>query len=435
VTSNVGGVSVTVRSEVFNGLKDKTIEAKVNKKIADKLEDLKKYSVFDNLPVYPGFYAAYPNGFQSVRRLAIGADQMSSFNNILSLRLYVLVTVSKHDYAHDYDFIIYDTLNLDLNTGEELNLADLFVNGSDYVSALNDAVLLKSQSQTDPVSNGLEYFVDTYRYIGGFTGIRGDVKFHINDNRLYLTFNENYPEFINDFTTTEINFPLEDFKDILAIGQRCVHEGTWLYTDPVVSKIRNYLYPSHLDITYEKIHGMVVRSEIVKNDTLSDFYKTLRDNLIQADKQTIAAISDPNAKNVWYTFNAYPTGIYMNVYSTLYVDGSFLKGVITTYKPDGNKITFDDLFVDGFDYRTYFKNDLANQIKLYEFQNTYDLDTVLDSMIPTLQLMCIQEECHLWMTNEYVNDFTLDEGDFGLSLSITYHPEYFKIKPWLPESY
>jgi len=434
IVETIDGVQIDIGSQVFDGLKNQQVEDIINQKIADKLQSMKAYAKFENLPVYPGFYVAYPEKYRTIKSISIWFSEEFNANNILSLKFSTYVTFNHVKPTDTWDFVIWDSLNLDLNTGNELTLSDLFINGSDYQTALNDYIRLKSQNQTDPVQDDLIYYVDTYQYVGGFNKIRGDVKFYLDDGKVNLIFNENYPEFINDFSTVMIGVPFSELKDILAFGQRFMLSSNSLFTDSSMIKRRSYLYPSRMDISNETINGLPVTLQITTDDTLSDFYKTLKNKILAQDRIIISQFNDPAIKGIYYKFSAYPDGPYMNVSSSMFWD-KVVHAESSTYQTDGTKMTLDDVFVDGFDYKSYIKNMIAQIIEYSEYQNTYDLDEVYNSLVSSLQLHSYQGNCQIDLTNKFFNDFSQNEGDFIISISISQHPELFKIKPWVGQEY
>jgi len=316
-----------------------------------------------------------------------------------------------------------------LNTGDELTLSDLFVNESNYQDAINTLILLKSQSKTDPVPEQMQYWVDTYVYAGGFTGIRGDVKFYLYSGQLILLFNENYPEFTNNFSTTTITLKLVDLKNILAIEQRFTKSGTSLYTNTKIVKTQNYLYPIHTDIIKETVNGITINGSITYDDTLSDFYKSLRDSLIETDRETMRSLD--KTKNSWayFSFAAYPNGPYMSVFSSM-ITSTQNVDVRTTYKPDGTRITLSDVFADGYDYEAYFKNEIKTMAADYwEAVPIYDPDLEFDKMVPYLVLGSdYYGNCTVSMTTWLFDQSQYPDTTF--SMVITDDPTKFKIKPW-----
>jgi hypothetical protein len=431
------GVKITYEPTTITGLSNKTIQDKINTLIEVKINELKKYAKFENLPVYSGFYAAYPEGKRQVRGVSIWNYASYNSNNVLSLYFDISIEI-KNNYSttYQYDFTIKDSLNIDLNTGEELTLSDLFINGSDYQSALNSMILFKSNNQTDPVPEEMTWYVDTYQYVGGFRGIRGDVKFVLYGDQIILLFNEKYPEFKNDFSTTSISLNMSDLKDSMAINQRFTQNGTDLYTETKISKARNYLYPSHLDIVRETINKVKIFAEITTYDNLSEYYKTLRDQFLADDRTIIANIDDTDTTSMYYSFTAYPNGPYMNVQS-LTIDYEVYRFMYATYKPDGTKITFSDVFADGFDYQAYYKNLIKEQYELEKemYETPLDIDATYEKLAASLMLRGYSGNCYVTLTNEFIQNFSWDPGEFTFSVKITDDASMFKIQSWQTEPY
>lgn len=431
------GVKIIYQPANVTGLSDKSIQDKINALIVLKINELKKYTKFENLPVYPGFYAAYPEGKRRIKSVSIWNWASYNSNNILSIRFDVGIEINNnYETSGEYDFTIIDSLNIDLNTGDELSLADLFINDSDYQSALNALVLFKSNNQTDPVPQDMKWYVDTYQYVGGFTGIRGDVKFVLNGEQIILLFNEHYPEFKNDFSTTSISLNMSDMKDFMAIGQRFTNNAIDLYTETKITKSRNYLYPSHVTITRETINNVNVFSQITTYDNLSEIHKTLRDQLLATDRETLSNIKDPNVTSMYYSFTAYPNGPYMNVRSLMIYNGVY-KYMYATYRPDGTRITFSDVFADGFDYQTYYKTLIKQKYEQDKemYQEPLNIDAVYEELATTLMINGSDNYCSVTLTNEFIQDFGWNPGEFTFTLKVTDDASMFKIKPWQTESY
>jgi len=430
IIMNDQGVEISVIHSTVEGLSDATVETLINTKIEAKLQELMKYANFDKLPVYPGFYAAYPDGKRTIKSLSINASSFFNANNILSVRFFASVLIN-NNYANTgtADFIIQDAMNFDLNTGTELTLSDVFVNDSNFQVVLNKEILLKAQSQTDPVKDELQWWTDAYRYIGGFKGIRGDVKFCLENDKITLLFNENYPEFEYDFSTVTITLPYQRLQDILAFGQRFTHNDRSLFTNKTRSTVKNYLYKTHTEILNETHNGRPVHSEIFYDDELSDRFKQIRDTLIQQDRETIAALKDPSIQQVYYEFKTRSEGPYLIIRSYMNL-GISDQGRKAIYEEDGTLLTLDEVFAEGFDYRTYIKGQIAKIIKESGYQESYDLDQVCDSLLPSLTLYSTGNAFIITMTNEVYQDFSQDEGDFAVYINIAQNQDILKIKPW-----
>jgi len=425
---NVKGATISYEAFGFEGLKNKTVEALINQKIIDKMKSFSKYADITMYANLPGFRDRYP-GINNIRQILVYSRSSSCFNNILSIQFAATVLIN----AGNYDFIVTEALNIDLNTGEELTLSDLFVNDSDYQSRLNELVLLKAQNNTEAQISISNEGTDQYRYLGGFTGIRGDVGFFLTtDQTIVLLFNANYPEFFNGYGTSILSVSMSDLKDILALGQRFFHSDDSLFTNPEVSTFNNYLYESPYDfsIRYERIHGIRVREAVSLYKGFSEPFKTLQLTLLEELKQKVNEITDPNVTSIALSYRASPNGEYINVDGLLINYGMAVIPLQGTYRADGSRLTLDDVFLDGFDYRTYLKEEIQKYITDAGFQDTYDLDQVLDSLIPSFVVTCDKGQCSMDLSNIYINDFSLDEGDFHFSISMTRHPEKFKTSPW-----
>jgi len=430
----VNGTTFRQRSLRIDGLIDQSVEDAINTKVAEKFESLKRYADFNQIPVRPGLYAAYESHQRIVKGLGIYVDAYFNSNNILSLLFVVQVYITRDINTYQEDFTLYDTLNFDLNTGNELVLSDLFVNDSDWEAILNERILMKSQHRTDPLSWDLTYNDPAYEYLGGFDGINGDIKFVLDsyNGTVSFLFNESYTEFRNGFSTVRIDLPMKDLKDILAFGQRFTLDKPYLFTQSNSSKTHNYLYPSYMVHETQTIESIKVSIEHYYDDTLSAKFKVLRTTLMNRETDFFSQIKVSESDWVYWTFSAKPNGVYMNVTSVMQYgeDKHILSG---TYREDGHKLTFKDVYADGFDYRARFiamiKKELADTADQQD--KVYDPDELFDALAPSLQIYCYFEgECHVSISNDFIFDAAWDPGYFSFSDPMTDDPAVFKIKAW-----
>lgn len=427
------GIKIYIDYDSYSGLKDETIMASVNQAIQDKIENLKKYAKFENLPVTSGFYAAFPEGERDILSLNISTYATFNFANIMSVHFYVQVNFKPITGYTPRDIAIQDALNFDLTTGQQLTLSDLFVNDSDFEELLNGIILLKSQGMTDPTPPELEFMVDAYVYRGGFTGLRGDVKFSLGQTDLYIYLNEKYSEFSNDFSTVQITIPFSQLASILAIGQRCTQTDEWIYSDPIIGKTRNYLYViSHASKNWT-VNDVQINSSFGFDEPLSEAYQAMALKALAKDRLAVEALAKGNVVQLDHRFSASVMGPYMNLISTTGISSDTweMRGWSATIKPDGTPITMDDLFKDGFDYRSYIKGLIADQIRDNDYQNTYDLDQVYETLVSTLRLGSFGSSQYITMSNEYYFDATQDEGDFYISLDLEANKDILKIQHWI----
>ena len=426
------GIKLYIHYYTYRGLKDETIMASVNQAIQDKIENLKQYAKFENLPVTPGFYAAFPQGERDI--LSLNISTYATFNNanIMSVHVYVKVNFKPITGDTPRDITIQDALNFDLTTGQQLTFSDLFVNDSDFEGLLNGIILLKSQGMTDPTPPELEFMVDAYVYRGGFTGLRGDVKFSLGQTDLYIYLNEKYTEFSNDFSTVQITIPFSQLASILAIGQRCTQTDEWIYTNPLKGVTRNYMYVTTTTTKTWTVNGISASSTVTRDEQLSDFYKAYAEKALAKDLAYIKGLSSSVYTNVNLTFTASVNGPYMNLFSAMVQFGetSKTRGWGGTIKPDGTPFIMKDIFKDGFDYRTYIKGLIADQIRDNQFTETYDLDEVYEQLASSLTLHAMGSSQFVTMSNEFFFDASLDEGDFYISLDLDADKDILKLEHW-----
>lgn len=426
------GVKLYIHNYTYSGLKDEAIMASINQAIQDKVVDLKKYAKFENIPVTPGFFAAFPEGQRDILNLNISVYATFNSANIMSVGFYVNVNFKPLVKDVSRDVGIEDALNFDLTTGQQLTLSDLFVNDSDFEGRLNELILLKSQGLTDPNPPDLQGWTDSYLYHGGFKGLRGDVKFQLGQSNLYLILNEKYTEFSNEYSSVQITIPFSQLADILSIGQRFTQNPEWIYTNPVKGVTRNYLY---VITTTEKtwdVNGISATTNFTRDEILSDFYKAIAEKAFAKDLAYINGFSSKTITNIRLTFTASAMGPYMNLSSAMYLWGenSQIRGWRGTYKPDGTKFTMKDIFKDGFDYRAYIKGLIAEQIRDNQFTETYDLDVVYEQLASTLTLWSYGSSQTINMSNEFFFDASLDEGDFYITLDLDANQNILKLQHW-----
>jgi hypothetical protein len=362
----------------IDGLKNDAVEAKINKLISDKSQALMKYAEFKNLPVSQGFYATFPKETSNVDNLSIDVYDMYNFNNLIGLEFTVYVAISDKSLADNIQYhAITDAMTIDLNTGNEIHLSDLFVNGFDFEKILNTAILLDASSKTEVADDSL---FGSYDYRGGFSGIRSQIGFSLTSDGLDLIFDATYPEFDSGLSQTVIEIPYKTLKDGLALGQR-FQSSESLFTDPTVKRTNNYLFVGH-DTTLEyMLNGVPVTSKISVYSQITGDWLALTKKWIDEDKQTLESYSKMNAAGIRYEFSAQPIGQYMVIsrkiasWTSDYLDlGNAEKAYMV--KADGSILTLKDLFMPGYDYETTIKKELAKFLKSEYLPDEKGLPTV-----------------------------------------------------------
>lgn len=421
------GLTTTHQYLVVDGLLNNAVESKINDTIFAMSEAFSQYTDFKLAPSYRGLLKQFPSNDTRVDAIDISTYENFNFNNLLSVITSVCVITNQPSMDKSgCSYRVMKSLTFDLNTGKPINLSDLFVTGSDYVSRLNELVMLDIQGSAQ-LESEVDYDVD-YDYLGGFTGIRGDVDFCLTSESLILTFDQNHPEFFNEFTPTAIAIPYEKLKDILAIDQRFAVDKS-LFKIPPESKFNNYLYENPTQIVVEKRDQTLVRMIINESGLLSETHKAIADRMIATDKKQIDLAVKNKVNEIWYKIVVTPVGPYMNVDRILYLGSEDDVYLRVTYKPDGTPLTFSDVFRAGFDYKALIIAKMKAIATENQFPDEYDYEAIFK----TMKVMIFQnreESPRIRVFNKFQLPPAIDYGTFDVSLSIEDYPNDILIKTW-----
>ena len=141
-------------------------------------------------------------------------------NNVVSIvisnsRTYEILSNKKYEHVN-----ITEVLNLDLNTGRELSLADVFTDDVDYVSLLNDHVsrlVLKSTANDELNSPTDGPYI---KLVSPFKGLTADQRFFISRGELTLLIDHRNPAFDTMFSTLRFSFPFAELGPNIAVAHR-----------------------------------------------------------------------------------------------------------------------------------------------------------------------------------------------------------------------
>lgn len=126
-------------------------------------------------------------------------------------------SASSHEEYHFY--------TIDLNTGKELKLADLFWDNTDYIACISEDIKSQMREQMESDEN-VSYFIDTDMPEEDFKQISEDTDFYINEHgQLVISFNEatvapasmGQVEFVEDFDA--LNNMKRPSTGVLASGE------------------------------------------------------------------------------------------------------------------------------------------------------------------------------------------------------------------------
>jgi len=185
----------------ISGMADLSLQDKINLSL--------KASVFyycenlgrDKIPAFQGLYA-YFGRLPSIKQRFVTSTVVYNENNILSIMVLVWFVIgSGKQSAETYSLI---GLNIDLTTGNTVNLADLFINGYDYEDLINNAIMKDTAYHwyepgevPDGSPDGIWSGWGNTRYVMnyGFEGITPTQKFFITSSGIEMIFDETTPAF------------------------------------------------------------------------------------------------------------------------------------------------------------------------------------------------------------------------------------------------
>lgn len=209
----------------ISGLKDKETENSINDMIYAKYTELKESR---ELPPYRGIKQMVGEG-EEPQSCYISADRTASVNNILSLCIYKSCFFSR-DEGDEFFFSETETLNIDLNTGNEITLEEIFCDDVDYEEFLNRYIEEESFSGADTEQ---WYFEgeSNLKLTAPFKGIRPEQKFYISeyDGNLQLVFDYETPEVYCE-NYSPVVFTV-DMGDNSALSERFYDKGNCIYED------------------------------------------------------------------------------------------------------------------------------------------------------------------------------------------------------------
>lgn len=184
-------IEMDMRIPLISGLKDKETEFKINKIIENRAMDFKKD--IENSAKEAKKENILTNSYQAILKFKISFNKGS----ILSL------TMCFYEYTGGAHGLGYnESLNIDLNTGEEIYLKNLFDTKEDYKNIIDDFI------RDDMTKNSNKYYENAS---ADFYGIIQEQPYYIEDNNIVIYFNPYeiapYSEGIKEF-----RIPLKNFK-------------------------------------------------------------------------------------------------------------------------------------------------------------------------------------------------------------------------------
>ena len=226
----------------ISGLKNRDVENSINKEIKDTFFALMESRKNGELPARRGLaLEAEKYDLTSPTNQYAYCYTGANFSNILSVYMYASASYPLKEQKADDDEYYYnlavsstECLNFDLNTGKQIKLADLAVDGEglDYFNKK----MAESLQRSDASEEGYYYYgMDEiwFKLAGEFPGLAEDQKYYISEygNNVTLIFDELTPWIqTSDYGYASYSLPL---NGVSALSQRFA-SSTSLFDDEEV---------------------------------------------------------------------------------------------------------------------------------------------------------------------------------------------------------
>jgi len=370
-----------------DGLKDEKVEQSINNRIKEVYDELR----VQDLPPYRGIKAAVEEGAE-LKREQVLTSVVGNFNNILSVMIWKSVSYRnpsdkvypEKEYYNMVHFSEIETLNFDLNTGEEIRLKDLFCDDVDYMELINEYMsrhLAESYVEEEVYS----FYYSGLKQVESFKGLSQDQKFSVYPYGIALVFDYRTPQFDTEFTAVTAMINFSELGDCIAVTQRFYNDQENIYTseEPAVKSLAIKNMKDDVSGSESRQDGNV---HIYRNwrwsSDLPEEIKNRLEKMIEVDQQAVdeanayfRGMSDAEIREIGVAF--YHISVYVNRYGR-YINISKRSSLYTPnrgrelfegYCYDSEtmeEIELSDLFKEGFDYKPVILDAIKRTIAEYD---------------------------------------------------------------------
>lgn len=365
----------------IEGLKDTTVEQKINDAIKTRFESLKVYTELKNLPPFRGIQTKVQKDAKV--SLNIYTNVSYNVNNVISIVFDAYITITNPDMSQFYAYVT-DGMTFELIHGEQLSLSDFLTDDAPVGDLINMSMVkrLAEFNPTDETEPGF-YWRPQLVQTGPFTGIKANQAFYLQENGLILILDYRTPLFEVGFTSVAMTLPFYDFQGFVAITQRFMTTQDLYLSTPDNRQFLELDDPS-TQSTIEAIDPNL------NGDIRITWPKSL-DEAFTSILQTLK--SDASASLIDYAQTH--EVIYLNANITARAVGPFIciavnaqaSGKDFMYKSqqpcfDRNlhELTVSDYFVSGFDYETRLKQLIQRELDLGYFPSDVSIETLYENL-------------------------------------------------------
>ena len=221
----------------IDGLNDSAVQDKINARLKAVYEEMRNG---DYIPPYRGIVQKLRQAEGGSSERTVVMNEEFNANGLLSVISCCMTQYLDPAGENVFDCSYDRTLTFDLATGEELSLADLFSEGTDFIELLNDkmdAYLLKKgfDNAAEDASEEFIYGSDL-KLVAPFTSIKPGQKFYISgDGQLVLILDYETPEFMLDYRGRQVFPDIDEAFLPASVGRGLFRDATETYRLPVRS--------------------------------------------------------------------------------------------------------------------------------------------------------------------------------------------------------
>lgn len=371
----------------ITGLKDKAVQDKINQRI--------KQLYLDNIafvPPYRGIKALIGEEPQRMENEYSAANMyvQGNFNNMLSIMLNCHTPYKALGPATGQGSYISVTwsvpLNIDLNTGEEISIAELFCDDVDGIAYLNNyfSELLTANYGEEQDWQGEEEYVLT----GPFKTFKDSQKYALSSYGISLILDYDTPEVYSDYYYQILAVP---YSSDMAVFKRFMGEGN-IYTSDAPRE-KNLLIPEvKNDKELEKTNtadGIEVSKTVrysaglpepVK-DRIKELYQSSPSDAIERVRPYYERAVQKDGTNargeIWYTTTVDRTGDFIILFirefeyvtgetEQYYIQENYWYETYDVAAEKSDSMQLADLVVEGVDAETFIKQGMLDSIRQAE---------------------------------------------------------------------
>lgn len=385
------GQNTYIRTLKINGLADKTIEEGINMKLQEAYTKMLE----GKIPPYRGIRQIISDKSR-VTGVTLDASMGFNYNNVISVLLYGNRSYEAKDVderaenpqAEVVQVGTMEAYTIDLNTGNPIQLKELFADNVDYKKVLNDYISekLEKGNAPDEEIGSIDMMYGGFKLVAPFKGISDDQKFFLYQGGIGLIFDYTTPEFDTHYYANTMYVGFKELGDVIAVTER--------FYDP-----EKDLYVSEKPPVYEFVQQMGLNEvRVQRNETIDgiNIFQTINHSkelpepvldkikvLSEIDRETVSSMKLPGKNgaaglpgmewNVW----AGQTGEYTTVSRNIILFNENQwenRSENYCFDGEGNLLKLEDLFVPDYDYETRIQKALGEALR----QNPVDTGALLE---------------------------------------------------------